>query len=136
MGHFAELDKDNKVLRVLTACNQDIANNGGELSEQAALHFQSLNKFSEGGVKWIQSSYNGNFRFRGASIGDIYNEEFNVFLDPKPFSSWILNHTTWLWEAPVLKPITYINSPEGQNPPIQDVYDWDEANQTWIIRQL
>jgi hypothetical protein len=46
MAHFAELDINNKVLRVLTACNQDIATHGGELSEEAAnilehiLHFQ------------------------------------------------------------------------------------------------
>jgi hypothetical protein len=135
MGHFAELDKDNKVLRVLTACNQDIANNGGEQSEQAALHFQSLNKFSEGGVKWVQTSYNHNFRARMASIGYTYNEEFNVFINPKPFPSWNLNHTTWVWEAPISQPITYINNPEGQNPPYEDVYDWDETNQTWVIRQ-
>jgi hypothetical protein len=135
MGHFAELDKDNKVLRVLTACNQDIANNGGDQSEQAALHFKSLNKFSEGGVKWVQTSYNHNFRCRMAGTDYVYNEEFNVFLNPKPFPSWILNNTTWIWEAPISKPITYINSPEGQNHPIEDLYDWDELTQSWIIGQ-
>ena len=36
MAHFAELDINNKVLRVVVACNQDIANNGGEQSEQAS----------------------------------------------------------------------------------------------------
>jgi len=143
MGHFAELDKNNKVLRVLTACNQDIANNGGEQSEQAALHFQSLNKFSEGGVKWVQTSYNSNFRCTMASIGCFYNEEFDVFIHPQPFPSWILNNTTWIWEAPIPEPVTYINStvdqdptiPVDQNPPIKDIYDWNETNQTWVIRQ-
>jgi hypothetical protein len=135
MAHFAELDNNNKVLRVLTACNQDIANNGGELSEQAALHFKSLNKFSEGGVKWVQTSYNCNFRCRMAGIGFTYNEEFDVFIHPKTFPSWVLNSTTWNWEAPVPKPITYINSPEGQNPPLEDNYDWNELTQSWILRQ-
>ena len=54
MAHFAELDINNKVIRVLTACNIDVQNNGGDQSEQAALHFGSLNKFTENGVKCVQ----------------------------------------------------------------------------------
>jgi hypothetical protein len=50
MAHFAELDKDNKVIRVVVACNIDIANNGGELSEQAAKNFESICPFLENGV--------------------------------------------------------------------------------------
>ena len=73
MAHFAELDINNKVLRVLTACNQDITNNGGEQSEQAALHFQSLNQFSPNGVKWVQTSYNNNFRKQYAAINYTYD---------------------------------------------------------------
>ena len=41
MAHFAELDSNNTVLRVVVACNQDIANNGGEQSEQAAKHLET-----------------------------------------------------------------------------------------------
>jgi hypothetical protein len=64
MAHFAELDINNKVLRVLVACNQDIATHGGELSEEAANYFGSYTPFSENGVKWVQTSYNNNIRKR------------------------------------------------------------------------
>jgi hypothetical protein len=55
MAHFAELDENNVVLRIVVACNQDIANNGGEQSEQAAEHFKTVLPFSSNGVKWVQT---------------------------------------------------------------------------------
>ena len=36
MAHFAELDEDNKVLRVLVACNEEVNNYGGDQSEMTA----------------------------------------------------------------------------------------------------
>ncbi len=69
MGHFAELNEDNKVLRVVAACNQDIANNGGEQSNEAAEYFKTICPLSNDGVKWIQTSYNGNFRKQFAGKG-------------------------------------------------------------------
>ena len=117
MAHFAELDINNKVLRVLTACNQDIANNGGEQSEQAALHFQSLNKFSETGVKWVQTSYNNNFRKQYAGIGDTFDSIKNKFIRPQPFASWTLD-SNYDWQPPTPKP-------DGD-------YYWDEDTQTWL----
>ena len=69
MAHFAELDKDNKVLRVVVGCNTDIANNGGEQSTQAATHFETVVPLSADGVKWMQTSYNNNFRKMYAGPG-------------------------------------------------------------------
>ncbi len=43
-----------------------------------------------------------------------------VFYAPQPYPSWILNTSTWLWEAPVPYPS------EG------GPYVWDEATQSWI----
>jgi len=60
MAHFAEIDKNNKVLRVVVACDQDIADNGGDQSEQAAEHFKTVCPFSSTGIKWVQTSYNNN----------------------------------------------------------------------------
>jgi phage shock protein PspC (stress-responsive transcriptional regulator) len=80
MAHFAELDLNNKVLRVVVACNQNIANNGGEQSEQAAEHFKTIAPFSSNGVKWVQTSYNRNFRKQFAGIGYTYNVEKNIFV--------------------------------------------------------
>jgi hypothetical protein len=128
MAHFAELDINNKVIRVLTACNQDIANNGGELSEQAALHFQSLNKFSEGGVKWVQTSYNNNFRKKFTGIGEIYDPIKDIFITSQPYPSWFLNENND-WIPPV------------QHPSVKTYGDgilyriyWDENNIRWLSK--
>lgn len=88
MAHFAELDENNKVLRVVVGCNTDIANNGGEQSVQAATHFETVCPLSEDGVKWLQTSYNHNFRKQYAGIGFIYDETNDRFLQPKPGAAW------------------------------------------------
>ena len=62
MAYFAKLDSNNKILAVLKADNQDILNNGGEQSEQAAKYFEKtvpLN-FPPVGVKYVQTSFNNN----------------------------------------------------------------------------
>ena len=125
MAHFAELNSNNKVIRVLTACNQDIANNGGEQSEQAALHFQSLNNFSSNGVKWVQTSYNNNFRKRYASIGYTYDPIKDKFISPQPYPSWSLD-TNDDWQAPVAYPTVLLDS---YNKPY--VISWNENEQKW-----
>ena len=103
MAHFAELDSNNKVLRVLTGCNQDIANNGGELSEQAANYFGTYTPFSENGVKWVQTSYNNNFRKQYAGIGYTYDSVKNKFIAPQPYPSWSLDANDD-WQAPIQNP--------------------------------
>jgi len=126
MAHFAELDINNKVLRVLKACNQDIINNGGEQSEQAALHFQSIVKFSENGVKWVQTSYNNNFRKQYAGIGYTFDPVKNKFISIQLFASWSLDANDD-WKAPVAYPTvtTY-----GDN--INYLISWDENEQRWL----
>jgi hypothetical protein len=79
--------------------------------------------------EWIQTSYNtyGNqhpedrpLRGNYAGIGYIYDKTNDVFYAPKPYSSWVLNNSTWLWEAP--SPI----------PTDGKAYKWDEATTSWI----
>jgi hypothetical protein len=128
MAHFAELDINNTVIRVLTACNQDIANNGGELSEQAASYFQSYTPLSSNGVKYVQTSYNNNFRKKYAGVGMKYDSNLDMFIIPQPYPSWTLN-LNGDWLAPVAYPtiITY-----GENKPY--IIYWDENNLKWIAR--
>jgi hypothetical protein len=126
MAHFAEIDSNNKVLRVVVACNQDIANNGGEQSEQAAEHFKKICKLSSNGIKWVQTSYNNNFRKQYAGIGFTFDSAKNKFISPQPFASWSLDANDD-WQAPVAYPTvtTY-----GDN--ARYFISWDEAGQRWI----
>ena len=138
MAHFAELDINNRVIRVLTACNIDIQNNGGELSEQAALHFQSLNKFSENGVKWVQTSYNNSFRKQYAVISYTFDSIKNKFIAPQPFESWSLDANDD-WQAPVAFPtvITYgvpYENEKGIMITPQYAITWNEVGQKWMGR--
>jgi len=126
MAHFAEIDLNNKVLRVVVACNQDIANNGGEQSEQAAEHFKTVCRLSENGVKWVQTSYNDNFRKQYAGIGYSFDSTKNKFIASQPFASWSLDSNDD-WQAPVAYPTvtTY-----GDN--VRYFISWDEAGQRWM----
>jgi len=126
MAHFAEIDLNNIVLRVNCACNQDIANNGGEQSEQAAQHFATVSPLSQNGIKWIQTSYNNNFRKQYAGIGYTYDASKDKFISPQPFASWSLDSNDD-WQAPIAFPTvtTY-----GDN--VGYFIYWDEANLRWM----
>ena len=129
MAHFAEIDSNGKVLRVVVGCNIDVANNGGEQSVQAAEHFKKVCPLSENGVKWIQTSYNNNFRKKYAGKGDFYDEVKNKFISPKPYSSWSLNLNDD-WIAPVENP--GINVPKNEQGIEKYRVEWDENNIRWL----
>jgi hypothetical protein len=107
MSHFAELDENNVVLRVLVGDN-NMPNEGYDW------FVENL------GGRWIQTSYNGNFRKNFAGIGYTYDEDLDAFIPPKPFDSWTLNEVTCRWQAPVPYP------QDGR------IYRWDEDSLTWI----
>jgi hypothetical protein len=71
MSHWAELNENNVVLRVLVCDNNDP--NGDE-------GYQWL--IDNLGGHWIQTSYNGNIRGRFAGIGFTYSQESDVFKAP------------------------------------------------------
>ena len=98
MAHFAELDNNNKVLRVLVISNEDTRNIHGDEDENVGINF-CKNLF--GGGTWIQTSYNANFRKNYARIGDTYDSNRDAFISPKPnygADEWIFNETTCRWE--------------------------------------
>ena len=100
MAHFAELDNNNIVLRVIVVDNNDILDENGNESEEVGINFctQLL-----GGI-WKQTSYNATFRKNYAGIGFTFDAQKDAFIPPKPFSKWVLNEDTCLWEAPVAYP--------------------------------
>lgn len=119
MSHYAKV-LDDKVIRVIVA-EPDF--------------FDTFVDASPG--QWIQTSYNtkGNVHYgqdgqpdngvalRGnyAGLGFTYDQANDVFYEPKPYPSWTLNTSTWLWESPT----PYPN--DNQN------YIWDEATISWIL---
>jgi hypothetical protein len=81
MAHFAELDSNNVVLRVLVVSNDDITDENGQ--EQEALGVTFLQRILGADSRWMQTSYNGNFRGRYAGIGYTYDPVIDEFVEPE-----------------------------------------------------
>jgi len=71
---------------------------------------------------WLETKEDASIRKNYAGIGYTYDAENDAFIAPKPFESWILNETTFQWEAPTEMPS------DGKN------YVWNETNQQWDER--
>lgn len=119
MAHFAFINDQNIVEKVLVIDQETV--NTGLFGDPA---------------KWIQTSYNTRggvhygpdnepddgvpLRKNFAGIGYTYDPVSDAFYAPQPYPSWILNKTTYIWEAPV--PL-----PDNQN-----YYIWNEKTLSWI----
>ena len=88
MAHFAELDSNNIVIRVVVVSNDDVDANGGDYSSAAETFVTNLVPHSENGVAWKQTSYNGNQRKQYAGAGYTWDSSKNKFLQPQPYASW------------------------------------------------
>ena len=119
MAHFAELDNNNIVLRVLVVADADTA--GPDGVEVEAIGTQFCTDLL-GGV-WIQTSYNDTMRTRFAGAGYTYDPHRDVFLTPRPYTSWTLDSETTEW----MPPTPYPDVPEGD-----PFYGWHELTTSWI----
>lgn len=117
MAHFAEIDENSIVIRVLVT-NNNLPNEGLNWLESTL------------GGKWIKTSYNtaGGIHTLGgeplrknfAGIGFTYDQQRDAFIPPQLYPSWILNEQTCLWEAPLPYPS------DGKD------YAWDENQINWV----
>jgi hypothetical protein len=115
MAHYAELNHQNIVIRVIPGWDETVKSG----MEQILL--------LETGNIWKRTSYNTvggqhpdgkPFRKNYAGIGFTYDPTRDAFIPPKPFASWTLNEDTCLWEPPVPYPA-------------DGMYTWDEETTTW-----
>jgi len=104
MSHFAEIDNNNIVQRVIVA-EQDFINSGAVGDS----------------FRWVQTSYNNNFRKNYAGKGYTYDQTRDAFIAPQPYPSWLLDEDTCRWEAPTPMP------DDGK------MYVWDEDTTSWVI---
>lgn len=117
MAHWAEIDSDNIVTRVLVVAD-DKEDGQTFLAEDLGL-----------GGTWKKTSYNTiggvhtlggtPFRKNFAGIGFTFDAVKDAFIPPKPFASWTLNDDSCLWEAPTPKPT------DGK------LYTWNEDTTSW-----
>jgi hypothetical protein len=88
MAHWAEIDQNNVVLRVLVGDNNDPAGDEG---------YQWLLDNLAG--TWIKTSYNGNIRKNFAGIGFTYDEALDAFIPPKCHDEAELDTDTCNWNC-------------------------------------
>ena len=117
MAHFAEINSDNIVQRVIVVDNNDCKDAEGNESEAVGAAF-CHNLL---GGTWKQTSYNGNIRKNYAGIGYTFDEGRDAFIPPKPFSKWTLNEDTCQWEAPIAYPT------DGER------YTWNDNKGEWEL---
>lgn len=119
MAHFAQLDQNNVVTQVIVVHNNELMDGTDENEAKGIAFCQSL---FGADTRWVQTSYNGNFRKNYAGIGFVYDAARDAFIAPKPQanSSFVLDEATAQWVPPVPKP------DDGKN------YAWVEKNLNWI----
>jgi hypothetical protein len=129
MAHFAELDENNIVLRVIVISNEEEHRGQAFLAEDLGLS-----------GRWIQTSYNTHggihydpetrepsdnqlksFRKNYAGENYTYDEQRDAFIPPKPFESWILDEETCWWQPPIPMPET--GGPWAWN---EEIENWEE----------
>ena len=117
MAHWAELDENNIVTRVLVGSNDDPDEGYQWLIDNLGGTWVKTSYNTQGGVHSLGGTP---LRKNYAGIGYSYDATRDAFIPPKPFNSWNLNEDTCLWEAPVAYPT------DGK------MYRWDEDTTNWV----
>ena len=119
--HFAEIDENNIVKRVIVA-EQDFIDSGavGDSSNwiqtsyntRGGVHYTPNSDEPDGGIA-LRKNY--------AGVGYTYDSDKDAFYQPQPYPSWLLNEDSCQWKSPIPHP------DDGSN------YNWNEENQSWDL---
>ncbi len=118
MAHYATINEQNIVIAVNTAGDETVIQNGVGGSTEAWEAFYSA-QLKNPNLRVKRTSYNGNIRKQYAGIGYTYDEDADVFVAPKPFTSWTLDDN-FDWQPPTPMPST--GGP----------YRWSEEDLEWV----
>jgi hypothetical protein len=119
MAHFAQIDENNIVQRVIVIDQAEIdTGNWGD-----PLTWVKTSYNTRGGVYYTPNTSTPDpdqskaFRKNYAGIG--YTWDGIGFIPPKPYPSWVFNNFSYLWEAPIPMPTDYVKCV------------WDEEKLEW-----
>jgi len=135
MAHYAFLDENNTVTEVIVGKNENEENIDWEV------HYGNFRKQickrtsynTRGGIYYDSATNQPGqdqskaFRKNYAGIGYTYDSTRDAFIPPKPYTSWQLNESSCLWEAPVPYP-TDVGTEESPK-----YYTWNEDNSSWDL---
>jgi len=118
MAHFAEIDVNNLVTRVLAIDQENV--DTGRWGTPSTWIKTSYN--TRGGKHYGQDGLEDSgvaLRKNYAGEGYTYDEIRDAFISPKPYTSWTLDDATCQWEAPVVYPSD------------DKIYTWNETDGAW-----
>jgi hypothetical protein len=108
MRYFAKLNEDNVVLKIIEKHDDPFIDDG------AWQEFFSTSQL-------IETKPDGSIRKHFAEIGYTYSSKLDAFIPPKPYLSWILNESSYSWQAPKTRPA------DGKS------YMWNELELSWKL---
>ena len=119
MAHFAEVDENNIVQRVIVISKENLdSGNWGSPNSWIQTSYNT-----QGGKHYDQDGAEDSgvaLRYNYAGSGYTYDEVRDAFISPKPYSSWTLAEATCQWESPVAYPSD------------DKFYTWDEEITKWV----
>ena len=146
MAHYAKIGMNGKVIAVTPLEDKHLLNADGVEDERVGQEY--LEKCNNWPAEmWIKTSYNtranahssgdNSKAFRGnyAGIGMTWDEDNQIFIDPKPFPSWTLDVATAQWVSPVGSRPAYTDEQVEQVTAGTHSweYSWNESTQTWDL---
>jgi len=117
MAHYAFINENYIVTEVIVG--KDESNFDWE-RHYGDIRGQLCKRTSYNTIGGVHTTGGTPFRKNYAGIGYIYDPALDAFYTPKPYSSWILNESTCIWESPVAYPN------DG------NMYAWDEETTSWV----
>ena len=118
MAHYAFINENYIVTEVIVG--KDESNFDWE-RHYGDIRGQLCKRTSYNTIGGVHTTGGTPYRKNYAGIGYIYDPTLDAFYPPKPYSSWVLNETTCLWESPVAYP------DDGK------MYSWDEETTSWVL---
>ena len=105
MAHYAFLNDNNIVTEVITGVDEDQKDDLPEGFDSwedwyADFRGQTCKRTSYNTVGNAHTGEGTAYRGNYAGIGYTFDPENDVFYAPKPYSKWVLNESSWTWEAP------------------------------------
>jgi len=124
MAHYAFLDSNNIVTEVIVGKDESDTSQNWE-TRYGDIRGQVCKRTSYNTLGGTHKLGGTPYRKNYAGIGYSYDATRDAFITPKPYTSWVLDESTCLWNAPVTMP-----TDAGDD----EYYEWNESTTSWDLK--
>jgi len=133
MSHFAKLDENNLVTEIISIDESLCLDADGSYDEAVGVGYCKKN-ISSG--NWLACHKDGT-RAQMPSVGYSYSSSDDLFVTPKPHSSWVLDSSKTSWTSPITKPVRTTDQMQGGFDYVWDEDAYQADNTTgWTLTKL